>query len=221
VRRKGYLKGDESKMKFTWATRITLFRIMLIVPFVMLMLNINDERYTHQQQNVFRYLATGMFLIIALSDALDGYLARHKKQVTKLGAFLDPLADKLLMTSACLLLASKRAMVTAEFRLPVEVIVIIIAKDMFLLIGFIVVFLFTQQVHVLPVRIGKVATALQLVMVGTVLLAPEMSRVIPYYIWVLRVLWWSAAGTAILATGIYIRFGSGYIEEAEKASAAH
>jgi cardiolipin synthase len=206
-------------MKFTWATRITLFRILLIVPFVMLMLNINDTQYPQSQRHLFRYLATAIFLVIAFGDAIDGYLARRKKQVTKLGAFLDPLADKLLMTCACLLLASKRAMVP-WFRMPIEVVVIIIAKDMFLLIGFIVVFMFTQKVHVLPVRIGKIATALQLVMVAAVLLAPEMSKFVPYYIWLLRVLWWSAAGTAILATAIYIRTGSGYIEEAEKANGA-
>ena len=206
-------------MKFTWATRITLLRIFLIAPFVMLMLNINNAAMTENERHLLRYAATGIFLIMAVSDGIDGYLARRKKQATKLGAFLDPLADKLLMTCACLLLASKRAMVP-DFRMPIEVVVIIIAKDMFLLIGFLVVFLFTQQVHVLPVRIGKVATALQLVMVGMVLLAPEMSGFIPYYIWVLRVFWWSAAGTAILATAIYIRAGSGYIEEAEKANVA-
>jgi cardiolipin synthase len=209
-------------MKFTWATRITLFRILLIVPFVMLMLNINDIQYPQDQRELFRYVAAAIFIVIAFGDAIDGYLARRKKQVTKLGAFLDPLADKLLMTCACLLLASKRAMVPG-FRMPIEVVVIIIAKDMFLLIGFFVVFIFTQEPHVLPVRIGKAATALQLVMVTAVLLAPEMSRYIPYgqyYIWFLRVLWWSAAGMAILATGIYIRAGSGYIEEVEKANGA-
>jgi CDP-diacylglycerol--glycerol-3-phosphate 3-phosphatidyltransferase len=183
------------------------------------MLNINDTQYPQGQRHLFRYVATAIFLVMAMSDAVDGYLARHKRQVTKLGAFLDPLADKLLMTCACLLLASKRAMVPG-FQMPIEVVVIIIAKDMFLLIGFFVVFIFTKEPHVLPVRIGKVATALQLVMVGMVLLAPEMSRFIPYYIWGLRALWWSAAGTAILATGIYIRAGSGYIEEVEKADGA-
>jgi len=206
-------------MKFTWATRITLLRIFLIAPFVMLMLNINNAAMTENERHLLRYGATGIFLIMAISDGIDGYLARRKKQATKLGAFLDPLADKLLMTCACLLLTSKRAMVP-DFRMPIEVVVIIIAKDIFLLIGFLVVFLFTQQVRVLPVRIGKAATALQLVMVGTVLLAPEISKFIPYYIWLLRVLWWSAAGTAILATAIYIRAGSGYIEEAEKANVA-
>ena len=209
-------------MKFTWATRITLLRIFLIAPFVMLMLNINNPEYPQSQRHFFRYLATVIFLVMAISDGIDGYLARRRHQVTKLGAFLDPLADKLLMTCACLLLASERAMVPG-FKLPIEVVVMIIGKDMFLLIGFFVVFLFTQQVRVLPVRIGKVATALQLVMVAAILLAPEISGIsepFRHYIWFLRALWWSAAGTAILATAIYIRAGSGYIEEAEKTNGA-
>ena len=209
-------------MKFTWATRITLMRIFLIAPFVMLMLNINKPEYPQSQRHFFRYLATAIFLVMAISDGIDGYLARRRHQVTKLGAFLDPLADKLLMTCACLLLASERAMVPG-FKLPIEVVVMIIGKDMFLLIGFFVVFLFTQQVRVLPVRIGKVATALQLVMVAAILLAPEISGIsepFRHYIWFLRALWWSAAATAILATAIYIRAGSGYIEEAEKTNGA-
>ena len=130
-------------MKFTWATRITLMRIFLIAPFVMLMLNINNPEYPQSQRHFFRHLATVIFLVMAISDGIDGYLARRRHQVTKLGAFLDPLADKLLMTCACLLLASERAMVPG-YKLPIEVVVMIIGKDMFLLIGFFVVFLFTQ-----------------------------------------------------------------------------
>lgn len=205
-------------MRFTLATKITIFRIFLIVPFVMLMLRVNDPDFNTTQRNLCRYAAIVIFLIMAISDGIDGYLARRKNQKTKLGAFLDPMADKLLMTCACLLLASQRAHIPG-FKLPVEVIVIIIGKDMFLLIGFLVVYLFSQQVRIIPIGIGKVSTALQLSMVSAILLAPEISIVIPPWIWVLRVLWWSAACTAIIGTALYIRTGSGYIEEAEKTSA--
>jgi hypothetical protein len=70
----------------------------------------------------------------------------------------------------------------------------------------------------MPVMIGKIASALQLSMVAGILIAPEMSRLIPYdwWYWLLRVLWWSAAVTAVTATLIYIRIGSRYIEEFEK-----
>jgi len=170
-------------MKLSWANRMTILRILLIVPFVSCMLKINDP----ELGLAMRYIATAVYLFMAISDALDGYLARTKKQVTKLGAFLDPVADKLLITSACLLLASERASVRTDYQ-------------SFLLIG-------------------KIATGLQLSMVAGILIAPEVSRFFPGWIWLLRVLWWSAAGTAILATLIYIRGGSRYIEQFEQSQA--
>ena len=54
------------------------------------------------------------------------------------------------------------------------------------------------------------------VVVGAILIAPEVYSFFPGWIWVLRVLWWSAAGTAVLATLIYIRKGIRYIEEQEQ-----
>ena len=202
-------------MKLSWASRITILRILLIVPFVSFMLKINDSGLNPGAQNAMRYVSIFIFLVMAISDAVDGYLARIKKQVTKLGAFLDPIADKLLMTSACLLLASERGHVQ-EFLLPPTVVVLIIGKDLFLLIGFLIVYFITSQIHIVPVFVGKLATALQLSMVAGILIAPEVSGVLPGWIWFLQVLWWSAAGTAILATLIYIRNGSRYIEQYEQ-----
>jgi len=202
-------------MKLSWASRITILRILLIAPFVSFMLKINDSALSVGVQNAMRYISIFIFLVMAISDAIDGYLARIKKQVTKLGAFLDPIADKLLMTSACLLLASERGHVQ-NFLLPPTVVVLIIGKDLFLLIGFLIVYFITSQIHIVPVFIGKLATALQLSMVAGILIAPEVSGVLPGWIWFLRILWWSAAGTAILATLIYIRNGSRYIEQYEQ-----
>jgi len=202
-------------MKLSWASRITILRILLIIPFVSFMLKINDPVLSPDARDAMRYISTVIFLAMAVSDVIDGYLARRKKQITKLGAFLDPLADKLLMTCACLLLASQRGHVEG-FLLPPTVVVLIIGKDLFLLIGFVIVYLITSQIRIAPVFIGKLATALQLSMVAGILIAPEVSGVLPGWIWFLRVLWWSAASTAILTTLIYIRNGSRYIEEYEQ-----
>ncbi len=202
-------------MKLSWASRITILRILLIIPFVSFMLKINDSALSPGVQNAMRYVSIIIFLAMAVSDVIDGYLARRKKQITKLGAFLDPLADKLLMTCACLLLASQRGHV-GGFLLPPTVVVLIIGKDLFLLIGFAIVYLITSQIRIAPVFIGKLATTLQLSMVAGILIAPEVSGVLSGWIWFLRVLWWSAAGTAILTTLIYIRNGSRYIEEYEQ-----
>ena len=205
-------------MMLNWATRITIVRILLVAPFVSLMLKTNDPSLSRGQQNVLRYAAIFLFLLMAVSDGIDGYLARRRNHITKLGAFLDPIADKLLMTCACLLLASQRGHVSG-FLLPPTVVVLIIGKDLFLLIGFVIVYLITSQIRIAPVFIGKLATTLQLSMVAAILLGPEASAVLPGWIGLLRILWWSAAGTAILATLIYIRDGSRYIEQYEQSLA--
>lgn len=198
-------------MKLNWANRFTILRILLIVPFVSCMLKINGPEFG----DTMRYIATFIYLFMAVSDAVDGYLARREKIETKLGAFLDPVADKLLISSACLLLSSQRGQVEG-FPLPSTVVVLIIGKDLFLVIGFIIVYFITSQFFIAPAVVGKVANALQLSMVAGILLAPEISGFFPVWVWLLRVLWWSAAGTAILATLIYIRMGSRYIEQFEQ-----
>ena len=209
------MSGRYGRFKLSWPVRITLMRILLIVPFVSCMLNTNDTELTLQTRNLLRYVAVTIYCFMALSDALDGYLARRLHQVTQLGAFLDPVADKLLITSACLLLISQRGHVEG-FLLPPTVVVVIIGKDLFLVIGFIIVYLITSQIRIAPVFAGKLATALQLVMIAGVLLGPEISVVIPAWRRVLSVLWWSAVSIAILATLIYIRKGSHYVEQYER-----
>lgn len=202
-------------MKLTLANRITILRVLLIIPFVSLMLKINEPELSEIMRNILRYIATMVFLFMALSDALDGFLARKSRQVTKLGAFLDPMADKLLMTCACLLLASNRGHV-GDFRLPTTVVVLIIGKDLFLLIGFVIVYFITFKIFITPMLIGKIATAMQLIMVLATLVSPEVSRLMPGWRPFLSSLWWTAAGTAILATLIYIRNGSRYIARYEQ-----
>jgi len=202
-------------MMLNWASRITILRILLIVPFVSCMLQINDAEHSAMMRNLMRYISIFIFFIMATSDVIDGYLARRNGQITRLGSFLDPLADKLLMTCACLLLASRQGGVDG-FLLPPTVVVLIIGKDLFLLIGFVIVYFITFQVRIVPAFVGKVATTLQLSMVAAILIAPEVSRIIPGWIWFLRFLWWSAAATAIAATLIYIRNGSRYIEQYEQ-----
>jgi len=160
-------------MKLNWANRITILRILLLVPFVSCMLKINDPALGEAARKGMRYSAIIIFLVMVASDVIDGVVARRNRQMTRLGSFLDPLADKLLMTCACLLLASKRAGV-AGFLLPPTVVVLIIGKDMFLLIGFVVVYFITSQIRIAPVFIGRAATVLQSSMVAGILIAPEV-----------------------------------------------
>jgi len=161
---------------------------------------------------LMRYISLTLLLLMGLSDAYDGYVARKKNQITRLGSFLDPMADKLLVASACLLLSIK-ATAVAGFRLPPTVAVLIIGKDFFLLLGFVILYFLTLQVKIIPAYIGKIATCLQISMVAAILIAPDVSKAFPGWIWVLRFLWWSAAATAVTATLIYINAGTRYIEQ--------
>ena len=104
-------------MKLNWANRITILRILLIVPFVSCMLKVNDAALSDLTRDVMRYVSVFVFLVMAFSDVVDGYLARRKGQVTRLGSFLDPMVDKLLMACACVLLAMPGGGV-AGFPLP-------------------------------------------------------------------------------------------------------
>jgi CDP-diacylglycerol--glycerol-3-phosphate 3-phosphatidyltransferase len=198
-------------MRLNHANRITILRILLIVPFVICMLKIHHPT----MGTPLRYLSLALLLVMAFSDAYDGYVARKKKQTTPLGSFLDPMADKLLMACACVLLSIEKTAVSG-FQLPPTVAVLIIAKDLFLLIGFVILHFLTFQVRPTPALVGRIATVLQLTMVGAILIAPEISKVLTGWIWFLRFLWWSASGTAIVTTLIYIRVGTRYIEEFEK-----
>ena len=78
--------------------KITILRILLI-PFFIILLYIKI-RY-------IEYIAAFVFIVLALTDALDGYIARKRKQVTKLGKIIDPLADKLLVSAALIFLIGK------------------------------------------------------------------------------------------------------------------
>jgi CDP-diacylglycerol--glycerol-3-phosphate 3-phosphatidyltransferase len=197
-------------MMLNHANRVTIVRILLIVPFVICMLKVNDPSLG----TAMRYTALLLFMIMAFSDAYDGYVARKKKQVTRLGSFLDPMADKLLMACACVLLSIQKTHIDG-FILPPAVAVLIIGKDVFLLIGFLILYFMTLQVKIVPIFIGRLATVLQLTMVAAILIAPEASGLITGWIWFLRFLWWFAAATAIITTLVYIHSGTRYIEQFE------
>ena len=193
--------------KLTIANEITLLRIVLIAPFDICMLKMHTL-------NAFRYAALAIFLVMAISDAVDGYIARTRQQATRLGAFLDPLADKLLITCSVILLAAPQTAVK-DFLLPPTVVVLIIAKDLLVVLGCLIVYLITSSLKIVPISAGKLGTVLQLAMVTAILLAPDVYPVFPAWWYVTRLLWWSAAATAAVAVLIYIRRGIRYIEQFE------
>lgn len=78
----------------TTATKITFVRVFLIPVFIILLM-LGDE--------TLKMVALAIFIIASVTDFVDGYIARKYNQVTNLGKFLDPLADKLLVTAALMM----------------------------------------------------------------------------------------------------------------------
>lgn len=186
-----------------WPNRITIARIVLVVPLVICLLNLNAD-WPH-----WRRLALGLVLIMAISDGLDGYLARRLREETPLGRFLDPVADKLLIVCAAVLLAVESTAVPG-FKLPSWVPAIALGKDVLLLIGFGLVYATTGEFFIQPRIWGKACTLIQLVMIGSCLLGPDLAPVLQRG-W--PVVYWLASGSAIVAIGDYLRIGNRFAAE--------
>jgi cardiolipin synthase (CMP-forming) len=107
--------------------------------------------------------ALAVFAFAGLSDALDGYLARRFAFATRFGAYLDPAADKLLMLASFVTLTMIRAV-------PFWLTALVIARDLAIVIGVGVAWLFSLPLRIEPLYIGKVSTVIQVGYIGLVLL---------------------------------------------------
>lgn len=114
--------------------------------------------------------AAVVFLLAALTDALDGMLARVLDQRTTLGRYLDPLADKLLLVMSFLTLSFVGS-------IPVWVTIVVVSRDVIISVGTLIVHLLRERVNILPSWMGKATTVLQLIFVLGTLIA--LSKPIP------------------------------------------
>ena len=203
------VKLELAVAKLSWPNRVTITRILLIVPFIVLLLYHNKLAYV----DLARYLAVSVFVVMALSDALDGFLARRTGQRSRLGYFLDPLADKLLITAACILLSLKTTGIKGAI-LPGWVVVIIIGKDVLWFAGVLIIQFVTGRLTIRASRLGRICTVAQLAMVLGILVSPDIGLASETLArWLVRMLWWSAAGLAVLTLANYIRIGLRHLAE--------
>lgn len=143
----------------TTANKVTIFRIILIPFFVVEVLY-----YVQAGWEPHRWLALLSFLAASVLDGVDGFIARRYNQRSELGALLDPLADKLLLVSAIVLLSLDNQPHLG--RLPLWFTGVVIGRDVILLVGLVVIHLTAGRAVIRPRWSGKVATVLQM---GTVL----------------------------------------------------
>jgi cardiolipin synthase (CMP-forming) len=151
----------------TTANKITILRILLIPFFVVEVLY-----YVKAGNELHRGLAIASFALASFFDGVDGYIARHHNQRSELGAILDPLADKLLLVSAIVLLSFDHQPYLQT--IPLWLTGTVIGRDVLLAVGLLVIQMVVGKVSVRPRIMGKVATVLQMaVMLWILLKWPE------------------------------------------------
>jgi cardiolipin synthase (CMP-forming) len=163
---------------------ITLVRIILVPFFIDLM--------------IYGYTGWALivFLIACVTDALDGMMARLTGSKTELGAFLDPMADKLLIVSAFVTLVFMRM-------LPVWLVITVVSRDAILALGSIVIYFTGREFKVRPSIFGKAATVMQLLVVTFSLVLHDhgiYGRLFP-------ILHWGAAFLTIISGVQYVARG--------------
>lgn len=129
---------------------LTLLRIFLVPAFLIAI--------------VYGWLDVGLVIFVGagFTDLLDGFWARHFGQESRLGRYLDPVADKLLMAVSFIALA-------AIGLLPAWLTILVVSRDLFLGIGTAILYFSRQSIDVVPSRWGKQTTFLQVVTVSLVL----------------------------------------------------
>ncbi len=140
----------KQEKRITLATKITLLRASLI-PFIIY------SMVTHYWGAAF-----WLFLVAALSDMLDGGLARLRNEKTLLGACLDPIVDKLLILSVYITLAFIQSPL---FSIPLTFVSLVLVKEIVQIIGVLTLFGIGRGIKVEPTLLGKVAMVVQVLFI--------------------------------------------------------
>ncbi|MFH1641660.1 MAG: CDP-diacylglycerol--glycerol-3-phosphate 3-phosphatidyltransferase [Nanoarchaeota archaeon] len=138
------------------SNKITFLRVICIPLFILVL---------YQKIRYIEYIAAFLFILLALTDALDGYIARKRKEVTRLGKLIDPLADKLLVSAALIFLIGKGV--------PSWMAFLIIARE-FAVTGLRLSAL--SKNNVIPAsKFGKIKTISQIIAIVAVIIKIEYS----------------------------------------------
>ena len=172
---------------------LSLSRIILVPVIVIFLIH---ESYTK---------ALIAFTVAGLTDVFDGTLARILNRQTKLGSFLDPIADKIL-------LATSFVSLSIFALIPAWLTVIVISRDFIILLGIIILSMMSITYEIKPAFISKVTTALQLATIFFALLFKAVVHDISFD-WI-KIICWLTAIFTIISGLTYIIRGIKYINRA-------
>ncbi len=155
------------------ANWISIGRVILIPFFIASIV------YYSPEKDFLRFVAIGIFLTAVISDGIDGYIARTKKIKTRLGSFLDPMADKLLLSSSFITLALA-GNIPLQIKLPLWVPILVISRDVMLALGSFLIHVITGDLKIVPSILGKLTTFFQMAAIICILLQMPFSYFLLY-----------------------------------------
>jgi cardiolipin synthase len=174
----------------TYANQLTILRMLFVPCFVILLI------YGYPRS------ATVLFLLAGITDGLDGLIARKLRQKTVLGSFLDPMADKILLTAAFVTLTVPS--IPLILHIPAWLTILTISRDVIIAVSVLIIHLQTQHSQFPPSLLGKCTTAVQLLTVGVCMLANfETELAVALFPWVI---YFTLAFT--LASGLHYAYKS-------------
>ncbi len=168
----------------TYANQLTILRMIFVPCFVLLVI------YGYPKT------ATLLFVVAGITDGLDGLIARKFKQKTDLGQFLDPMADKLLLTAAFITLTVNS--VPVPLHIPTWLTVLTISRDVVIALSVLIIHLQTSHSLFPPSILGKCTTAAQLCLVGTCMMAN------------FTLTFWAAVFTPVVFATLVLTLASGF-----------
>jgi CDP-diacylglycerol--glycerol-3-phosphate 3-phosphatidyltransferase len=153
----------------TFASKITLSRLLLVPVFAVLAIYYGQSVAEHAPEEWLRIAAVAVFIIAAASDGIDGWIARRFNQRSHFGAIIDPIADKTLLLTAIVTLTCVN-WGPDGWRMPLWFTALVIVRDCIILGGINVLWFTGHRVHISPQWSGKVCTVAQMVAIGWVML---------------------------------------------------
>ena len=186
---------------------LTVFRMVLIPVFVTLLFY---QRFI---------LALSVFVVAGLTDGLDGLLARRFQQQSQLGTVLDPIADKLMMVTAFIVLSMRSIFpqpVPGHLPIPFWVTIAVISRDVFIVVGAAAINIMTGFRGFRPSWLGKANTTVQIVAIAIIMFAASVPYYTGYYLPTIYVIVFTFAVTSGLH---YIFFASRLLNEDRRQNA--
>lgn len=175
---------------------LTILRILLVPVFAITFVLHGDAA---------RIVSFVIFCIAGASDVLDGLAARKLRASSELGRMLDPIADKILVAVALMMLVASGG-VSGLALIPA---LVILARE--ILVSGLREFLATAAVSVPVTRVAKMKTVLQMVAIGAMILGPIVDKIVPGAVYLAHVLLWIAAALTVYTGAVYLRAGLAHV----------